>query len=72
MHRVESSTPGAASACVGQASRQSVHVPQRSNAGASTSSARLQMISDRKIQEPRSGLMTQVFLPIHPMPAYCA
>ena len=68
MQRVESSTPGATSACVGHASRQSVQVPHWSSAGASTSSGRLQMISARKIHEPSCGLITQVFLPIQPMP----
>ena len=30
------------------------------------------MISDRKIHEPSSGLIRQVFFPIQPSPAYCA
>src|SRR5512138_3215506 len=72
MQRVESRTPGATIACVGHASMQSVHVPHWSSEGRSHSSGRLQMISDRNIHDPISGLMTHVFLPIHPMPAYCA
>ena len=36
------------------------------------SSGRLQMISPRKSHDPSSGLITHVFLPIQPMPAYCA
>src|SRR5581483_4102803 len=72
MQRVESRTPGVTSASVGHASRQSVHVPHWSVAGASTSSERLQMMTERKIHDPSSGLITQVFFAIHPRPAYCA
>ena len=56
MQRVASSTPGATSACVGHASRHSVHAPHWSNAGASASSGRLQMISPRN--DPRAELRT--------------
>ena len=67
--RVASSTHGSRMAAVGQASMHSVQVPHWSNCGASGSSAKLVMISDRKNHEPFSGLMRQVFLPIHPSPA---
>src|SRR5215510_13928216 len=72
MQRVESRTPGPTMACVGQASMHNVQVPHWSSDGGSQSSGRLQMISPRKIQEPASGLITQVFLPIQPTPACCA
>jgi hypothetical protein len=41
-------------------------------AGGSGSSGRLQRIVDRKIHDPRLALITQVCLPIQPMPACCA
>src|SRR3989338_11081377 len=72
MQRVAASWGGATIAWVGHASRHRVHVPHWSSDGPSKVSDRLQIISARKIHDPSSGLMTHVFFPIQPRPAYCA
>src|SRR5688572_31953977 len=70
MHRVASSTRGPTSAWVGHASRQRVHVPQRSASnGESGSSSRSTSSDPMKKKDPISGLMRFVFLPNQPSPA---
>src|ERR1039457_7197188 len=77
MHKRASSSPGATIACVGQAAMQRVHVPQRSGAGRSAERPAVDSVDSREVRitprnshEPSFWLMMQVFLPIHPMPAY--
>ena len=69
MHFVASRTNGSGNACVGQASRQAVQVPQwRSANGGSGASSRSVRSAARKKKLPRRGLMSIVFLPIQPEP----
>jgi hypothetical protein len=56
-------------ACVGHASMQRVHVPQRSGGGESGSISIDVRISPRNTHDPISWLIRQVFLPIQPSPA---
>ena len=72
MQRVASTVPGATMAPVGHADRHAVHSPHWSKPGSSGSSGRLVMRHPRNSHEPSSGLITQLFLPIQPMPACCA
>ena len=70
MHFVASRTNGSGNACVGQASRQAVQVPQCDAAnGSSGVSSRSVSSAPRKKKLPRCGLMSIVFLPTQPSPA---
>ena len=59
-------------ACVGHASMQRVQLPQRSAAGVSAGSSSEVRITPRNSHDPIFWWMMQVFLPIHPIPAYLA
>src|SRR6266576_2818875 len=72
MHLFESSWYGPRKAFVGQASRQRVHVPQRSGDGRSGVSSNDVRITPRNSHDPIFWFRMQVFLPIQPTPAYFA
>ena len=72
MHRVASSSYASTSAPVGQASRHSVHAPQLIRLRPPRARSRLTATPARNIQEPISGWIRQVFLPIQPRPACAA
>ena len=73
MQRRASRTRGATNAAVGHASRQALQLPQRSASnGRSASSGASVKVTPMKVNEPISGRMSIVFLPIQPSPARCA
>lgn len=59
-------------AWVGQASRQRVQVPQVPVLGSSGVNGMVVRISPRSTNEPNSGVISVVFLPIKPRPALTA
>ena len=73
MQSRESRRFGSIIASVGHASMQRVQVPQLPRSGAvSDSKSILMSTSARKYQEPERQWMRLVFLPIQPIPAFCA
>src|SRR5208283_3299028 len=72
MHLFESTTYGSTIAFVGHASRQAVHVPQKSSIGVSYSRSSVEIISPRNTHEPKSFVIRFVCFPLHPIPARSA
>ena len=72
MHLFAFNKCGFSIALVGHAFKQRVHLPQDRLRGVSYANGISIIISPRKKYEPRLGIISSVFLPIKPNPAFAA